>query len=56
MHDEKVKRSVGRPAFKKGKAKRDILKMRVHRLRGQCTNVRLRLRVRLTSLLGYVRL
>ena len=29
MHEEKPKRPVGRPAFKKGKAKSEILKMRV---------------------------
>lgn len=29
MHDEKPKRPVGRPAFKKGKAKSEIIKMRV---------------------------
>jgi hypothetical protein len=29
MHEEKPKRPVGRPSFKKGKAKSEILKMRV---------------------------
>ena len=29
MHEEKPKRSVGRPAFKKGKAKSDVFKMRI---------------------------
>jgi hypothetical protein len=29
MQEQKPKRPVGRPAFKKGKAKSDVLKMRV---------------------------
>ena len=29
MQEEKAKRSVGRPVFKKGKAKSEVLKMRV---------------------------
>lgn len=29
MHDEQAKRPVGRPAFKRGKAKSEVFKMRV---------------------------
>jgi hypothetical protein len=29
MHEEKAKRPVGRPAFKRGKAKSEVFKMRV---------------------------
>ena len=29
MQEEKAKRAVGRPAFKRGKAKSEVLKMRV---------------------------